>query len=477
MSPDRLLGFHERWLRATFAPGVETSALSLPRGNAKSATAGRLLALAMTPESALWRPGLETIVVAGSLRQARHMWGFARAVLGDDEYRWQDSDQRIAVTHRETRQVAYVISSNAKKALGLSQFGLVLADEPGSWEVRAGDLMYDALRESIGKLPDQRLVLIGTQAPSEPGSWWLDLLDGGSNPALGIHVTRLAAEPEEPWDSWQTIRRVNPVAVTHAPLRKTVLRRRDEARDNPTKRRKFQAWRLNMVTETVSTPLCEAEAWLAVESRPVPPREGHPFVGLDMGGKRSWTAAWCLWPNGRSECYAVFGDKVSLAQRERMDAMPSGAYSRIAAEGVLVADEGRSRGRPERLLALLNDRGIHPAHAVADRFIFDELGDEIAGGFGLDKRTLRWSEASEDIASFRELVADGPLTIVPECRTLARVGIGQAVVVEDDGNERMDKKRHSRSRDDIAICAVLAAGEWARDRRRPKREVVYHGLV
>ena len=76
LSPDALLRFHERWLRATFADGIDVSALSVPRGNAKSAVTGRIVGLAMTPGSPLWRAGLETVVVAGSLRQARITWKF-----------------------------------------------------------------------------------------------------------------------------------------------------------------------------------------------------------------------------------------------------------------------------------------------------------------------------------------------------------------------------------------------------------------
>lgn len=34
--------------------------------------------------------------------------------------------------------------------------------------------------------------------------------------------------------------------------------------------------------------------WKRVEAREVPPRKGHPIVGLDLGSERSWSAAWCL---------------------------------------------------------------------------------------------------------------------------------------------------------------------------------------
>lgn len=470
MSPDRLLKFHERWLRATFADGIEVSALSCPRGNAKSATTGRLIALAMSPGSCLWRDGLETVMVAASLRQARIAWRFAKALLPGDEYRWQDSDQRIAVTHKPTGQVAYCISSSGKAAMGLSQFGTVYLDEPGALEVRNGELLFHALRQSLGKVEGQRLIMIGTRAPADPGTWWPDLLDAGSQP--GTHVTALSASPNEPWHKWATIRKVNPVANVHEPLRRTILRERDDARKNPTLRRAFEAFRLNRSVEVLEDVLVEADDWRRVEGRDVPPREGRPVVGIDMGSERSWSAAWCLWPNGRTECFAVCPGIPDLAERERQDAQPAGLYQRLAADGVLVVDEGRRVSKPETLLRVLDERGIRPAVGLHDRFLRGDLTDAVAGRFPLVERVTRWSEATEDIAAFRQLVKDGPLSVVPECRALARVSISQAAVKADDqGSVRLLKRKHSRSRDDVAVCGTLAAGALVRRLRKPQRKL------
>ena len=150
--------------------------------------------------------------------------GLRREGLADAEgdYRWLDSGQRLAVTHKETNTKLRVLSSSGKRAMGLSQFSTIYADEPGAWEVRRGCVMWDALRQSLGKRPGQRLLLIGTRAPSEDGSWWPSLLDGGSGP--GTHVTVLTAPEGEPWDAWSTIRRVNPLVLHNPSLRKTILR-------------------------------------------------------------------------------------------------------------------------------------------------------------------------------------------------------------------------------------------------------------
>ena len=462
-----VLPFHADWIRNTFAPGIEVSALSCPRGSAKSWIVGQLAALAMRPGSPTWEPGIETLMVSASLEQSRVMLGFVREALADaeDDYRWLDSGQRLACTHVATGTRLRVLSSSGKRAMGLSQFSTIYADEPAAWEARGGALMFDALRQSLGKRAGQRLVLIGTRAPAEDGSWWPSLLDGGSGP--GTHVTVLTAPDGEPWDAWDTIRRVNPLVMHNPSLRKTVLRERDDARRDPSQRPAFQAYRLNQQVEVYRDMLVSADAWRGVEAREVPERVGRPIVGLDLGAERSWSAAWCVWPNGRSECYAVCPGIPDLAERERQDGAPRGLYRRLHADGVLIVDDGVRVARPATLIDHLLQIGIKPKTIYSDRFILGTLKDAVAGRWPIVDRATRWSEATTDITGFRQLVADGPLSITEECRALARVALSQAVLHSDDqGSVRLAKRRHGRSRDDVAVAGVLACGALARELAR-----------
>ena len=412
--------------------------------------------------------------LSASLEQSRIILGFVREALDDvvNDYRWLDSGQRLAVTHKVTGTKLRVLSSSGKRAMGLSQFHSIYADEPGSYEVRGGALMFDALRQSLGKRPGQRLVLIGTRAPSEDGSWWPSLLDGGSGP--GTHVTVLTAPEGEPWDTWSTIRRVNPLVLHNPSLRKTILRERDDARRDESQRPAFEAYRLNRQVEVYKDMLIPADSWKRVEARPVPERNGRPLVGLDLGAERSWSAAWAIWPNGRSECYAVCPGIPDLAERERQDAMPRGLYRRLHDDGVLLVDEGLRVSRPATLIDHLVGVGIVPETIYADRFALGTLKDAVAGRWPIIPRVARWSEATEDITGFRRLVADGPLSIAEECRGLAHLGLSQAVVHSDDqGSVRLAKRRHGRSRDDVAAGAVLGCGALARflSRTRPRRRL------
>ena len=238
----------------------------------------------------------------------------------------------------------------------------------------------------------------------------------------------------------------------------------DNARRNPTMRTAFEAYRLNRAVAVYSEVLVTVEAWQRVEGREVPLREGRPIVGLDLGAERSWSAAWALWRNGRSECYALCPGIPDLSERERQDAMPQGLYRKLQRDGALLVDEGLRVSRPSVLIDYLLGVGIIPAVICCDRFILGTLQDVVAGRWPVNPRVTRWSEATEDISGFRKLVADGPLSIAKECRALAAVSLSQATVASDDqGSVRLQKRRHGRSRDDVAVAGVLAAGALVRD--------------
>ena len=137
----------------------------------------------------------------------------------------------------------------------------------------------------------------------------------------------------------------------------------------------------------------------------------------------------------------------------------------------LIVDEGRRVSRPHTLIDHLVSAGIDAEMVYCDRFVIGDLRDAIAGRWPIQPRVTRWSEATNDIAGFRKIVKDGPLSITPESRALARLGISQARVAGDDqGSVRLQKKRHGRSRDDIAVAGVLAAGAFARSMSKVRRK-------
>ena len=462
----RLPKFHSDFIKAAFAPDIAIAALSVPRGSAKTWLAAQLAAQAISPGSPTFEPRREVLAVSASYEQSRILMQFVREALAEREadYSFLDSGQRLQTTHKPSGTKLRVLSSSGKRAMGLTNFSTIFADEPAAWEARGGALMFDALRTSLGKQDGQRLILIGTRAPAEPDTWWPSLLDAGSG--SGKHVTVRSAPDGEPWDSWNTIRRVNPLVSHSASLRETILRERDEARKSDSARAAFEAYRLNRQVDTREEILVSVAAWQRCEARPVPERYGQPIVGLDVGGERSWSAAVMLYENGRAEALALCPGVPDLAERERMDAMPRGLYQRLADNGRLLVDEGRRMARLEILLdeVMASD----PAVILCDRFLMANVLDIVGGSAPVVERKTRWSEATEDIAAFRRIVLDGPLSVERESRALLRVSMaGAAVRSDDQGSARVKKARGSRSRDDVAIAATLAAGEWMRQQSAP----------
>ena len=180
----KLRRFQTEFLRRAMNPGTDTAALSMPRGNGKSFLAAHLITRAMTPGDAMFQAGKEVVQCAGSIEQARMVFGFVRAALeGTNEYRWIDSVTRLGATHKETNTKLRVISSSGKTAMGLVNVGLAVADEPGSWELAGGLLMWDALTGAQGKPGSPlKIIVIGTLAPMATGAghWWWDMVHDGS---------------------------------------------------------------------------------------------------------------------------------------------------------------------------------------------------------------------------------------------------------------------------------------------------------
>ena len=225
---EELRTFQKQFVRRALAPGVDVAALSIPRGNGKSWLAAHLLQRCLTPGDDLHVPGSEYLLCAASIEQARLVYRFIRTELEPTGgYSFIDSTTRISVTHRSSNTRLRVLSSNGRTAFGIVGCPLLVADEPGSWEVVGGTLMYDAITTALGK-PNSpmRTVFIGTLAPAMDG-WWHDLVSDGSGDTTYVQALQGKVEA---WDTWAEIRRCNPLTAISGDFRKRLLVERDAAR-------------------------------------------------------------------------------------------------------------------------------------------------------------------------------------------------------------------------------------------------------
>ena len=216
------LPFQRNFLRRAFDPDVRTAVLSIARGNGKSTLCGSMiLARCLTPFDEFFQSGREYLLVAGSIEQARHSFRPLREILESDDYSFTDSARSLGVVHKPTNTKLRVLSSSGKRAMGIVGSPIVVCDEPGSWQVREGELMYESLLTAQGKPEsDLRVILIGTIAPAQRG-WWPDLVKSGSNKKEGRFVKVLQAD-EKKWSNWNEVKRVNPLMSKYPESRKVL---------------------------------------------------------------------------------------------------------------------------------------------------------------------------------------------------------------------------------------------------------------
>ena len=466
-----LAPFQRRFLRGAFRPEVYTAILCGPRGIGKSSLSAEILSAFLDPSGPLHRPGGESVLLASSLDQARITFAFLRGLCEGDAYRWLDSGQRVAVTHRPSGARVRVASSDAKRAFGLgANTPAVVGDEPGAWLERGGALMYDALTTSGGK-SDTRLLLIGTRAPGAESGWWRSLLSEPADPGTyrQIHEAPTDAEGEVvDWASWRTIQRANPLLPFNPHPRPKLAEELRKAKRSEDSRRRFITYRLNRPQQPARSVLFTADQWRAVEARPVPEPVGRPIVGLDVGSSRAWSTAAILWPSGRLAAVAVAPGVPGLDSQERRDGKRAGRYDELREGGILTLDAGR---RVVRVVALIERiMAYRPEVIICDRFRLPAVLDAVGGRCRVISRVTRWSESTADIMAARRLALDGALAVVPECRRIFRFTLAESTVEHDDsGNVRLIKgDTHNRHRDDLAAALVLAAGAWSR-RPAPRR--------
>ena len=468
--------FQTRFLKAATAPGIHLAALSLPRGNGKSRLAAHLIERILTPTDPLFVAGSESVLCAASIEQARIVFRFARTELeATGAYRFVDSVTRCGITHVPTGTRLRIIGSNGRTAMGLVGCPWAICDEPGSWEVTGGQLLFDAIETAKGKPGSPlRSLYIGTIAPSMSG-WWHDIATGRTG--NGRAVMCLQGNREK-WDDWREVRRCNPLAKVSKEFRKQLRSELKAAQADSRLKARFLSYRLNLPSADESTMLLSVDDFERMAARPVAERTRKPIVGLDLGGGRSWSAAAAIWQSGRIEVLACAPGIPSVEAQETRDQVPRGTYGRLIETGRLRLAHGLRVQPPGALVEAINEEWGSPELIVCDRFRLGELQDCV-NKTPVIPRVSRWSEAAFDIRALRQLAVDGPLSAEVESRPLLAASLAVAMVRNDDaGNVRLSKKgSNNTARDDVAAALILAAGVYQRARSQPKRGGAYLGLA
>ena len=465
-------------MRGAFAEGVQWAALSVARGNGKSALMAGIAAA--TLDGPLVAARAETLIVAASFQQGRVLFDFVLAYLHEqlkDRARWRVSDsmQVASIMDRETGVKVRVLGSDPRRAHGLAPV-LVLADEPVQWPESTGTRMLAALRTAAGKQPAFRFVALGTR-PASSEHWFEKMLTGGADYAQ-CH----AASPDDPKFSTRTWRRANP-SLDHMPdLRAAIAAEALHAKSDPGMIPEFDALRLNLGTsDTATANLLEASTWARIEGAAV--RAGRCVWGLDLGTSAAQSAVVAYWPDsGALQCLAAFPSQPALAERGLRDGVAS-LYVDMAKRGELIMAGGRAVDLSELVTTAMARFGP-PSAVAADRWRAAELRDtfEKVGvpPVPLSLRGQGFKDGGEDVRDFRRACLEG--RVVPAVSLLLRTAMRESrVVLDPAGNSKLAKnaegQRRVRARDDATAAAILVVAVGSRLAAQPKVRRLHYGLA
>ena len=468
----RVQPWQHRFVRSAFAPGVQSAALSVARGNGKTALLSGIAAA--TLDGPLAVPRGETVIVASSFEQARIAFEHVVKFMGDklaDKRRWKvwDTAQQARIEDRKTGARVRCIGSDPRRAHGLAPV-LVLADEPAQWPETTGERMVAALRTAAGKQPHSRFVALGTR-PADETHWFAKMLAGGAD-----YAQSHAARPGDPPFQRRTWAKANPSLAAMPDLLDAIRNEAKQARLDPPLLASFAALRLNLGTaDTEVSVLLDAGLWTSIEGEST--RAGPCVWGVDLGTSAAQSAVAGFWPEtGRLECLAAFPNEPSLAERGLRDGV-GGLYAECARRVELLTLGQRSVDVTALLGAALERLG-RPARVVADRWRESELRDALeATGVppaAFEARGMGFKDGAEDVRAFRKACANG--RVVPAPSLLLRSAMAEARTTSDPaGNAKLSKGsqggRRLRAHDDAAAAAILAVAAGVRRRVAPRRSM------
>ena len=476
--PFKVLRWQGRFIRGTFAPGVQSAALSVGRGNGKTALLSGIAAA--TLDGPLAAPRGESVIVASSFEQARIAFEHVIAFMGDklaDKRQWKtwDTAQQARIENRQTGSRVRCVGSDPRRAHGLAPV-LVLADEPAQWPESTGERMVAALRTAAGKQPHSRFVALGTR-PADPEHWFAKMLSGGADYSQS-HAARASDRAFQK----RTWARANP-SLAHMPDLEAAIRNEAiQAKADPALLAQFESLRLNLGTaDTAVSVLLDAGLWAAIEGEVA---QSGPLVwGVDLGTSAAQSAVASYYPQtGALACLAAFPAEPTLAERGLRDGV-GGLYVECHRRGELLT-LGQRSSDVSALLRVALDRFGRPSRIVADRWREAELRDalDVAGVplAILEFRGQGFKDGAEDVRGFRRACADRH--VVPTPSLLLRSAMAEARTVSDPaGNAKLSKGsqggRRVRARDDTAAAAILAVAAGVREPTEPPRRWRYRGMA
>ena len=446
------------------------SLLCIGRKNAKSAViAVYLLARLAGPLRVNgWRGGVVSVTreKAGELKQQMVDIAECSGLLGL-EFRRSPAPGRVL-----SPSGTLDILSADRSAGHASGFDDAVVDELGLLKERDRQLV-NGMKSAISAR-DGRFIALSIMGDAP---FTREMVDMQGDPSVAVHL--YAAPRNARLDDEAAWHAANPGIKAGI---KSIGYMRDRSRvaaRNPLDAADFRAHDLNQPLDPARETICTPEEWDRCVVERLPERDGRVYVGFDLGGSSSMTAAVAVWQSGRVESWAAFprgeaagDDPTGLRARGQRDGV-GGLYLRMHDAGELTVLDGRLVNVGE-FLTMVDDAlaGERIVRAGADRYRRAEAEQAIQSA-GLSW-PLVWrgqgasatADGSHDVRAFRRWLLERRFALLESL--LWEVAISESSVVYDKlANPALEKAR-ARGRIDVLSAGVIAAGLAELDRARKR---------
>ena len=327
--------------------------------------------------------------------------------------------------------------------------------------------MISVLMTSRGKIPDSRMLWLGTRAASGQHPFEKMLLPGGAD-YRQVH----AADSEDNPFSIRSWRKASPGLDQMPDLLAVIKKESARAAKDGETLASFRALRLNQgVSDVREAWLMDPDTWASIE-REDTPKVGKYYLGVDLGENASMTCAAAYWPaSGALAAIGVFPETPSLLERGHSDGVGE-LYVRAEARGELYR-AGLLVSDPAELLRLSLELWGRPTKIVIDTWkrakLVEILGNAEFPPTPIELRRHGFIDGSADIREFRDAALDGHLFPFPSL--LLRSSVAEARVIMDaGGNSKITKSglgRRRSARDDAIAASIICVAVGRRAANRP----------
>lgn len=477
--PFQVLGWQSRFIANAFKKDNVESALSIARGAGKTTfLAG--IGLAHLEADGVKQKGAEITIVCSTIPQGAILFDHVLRFLGPRvaNYTKKHSQQAMSLTPKGLDTTTLRVVGSNPGALHGAAPSLVIADEVAQWPKNKVNRMLSALRTGLGKIPESRMLLLGTRAETSDSAFEEAI-------RLADYSMIYSASENDPPFRLSTWRKANPTLRVDgfSELIKKYRKDAHKAKISPQFMQAFKALRLNMgVPDTLQAYVLEIDDYRRCIKRNV--TVSRPYVlGVDLGttGAMSAIAAYSL-ETGALEVIAAFPNYPKLVDRELSDGV-QGLYRRMESRGELFTADGHVVQVTTLLEKAIDQWGV-PTSVVVDRWRLGELVDALNNinfpNASLVTRGQGFKDGAEDVHLFRKQCLSNAVHVNES--VLLTSAIAEARVISDPaGNQKLSKKteggRRSRGRDDALAAAILAVAEGSRLVNNYSGSNLYYGAV